>query len=230
MEIKNNRLEGEGIKHLKSPNTSGNIKQIKLGIIHDDSGASMAGTESWIMNPSAKVSYHVLIGKKGEVTQFVDFNKKAWHAGKSSWKGLNNINDYGIGVSMQNRNKEPYTEAQIAKAIEVCEVINRHYKIEEWTGHKNISPGRKTDPHDGFPWGKFRDGIQNQSNLDAAKSTKKVTASVLNMRSGPGTNFSVVEQLSSGTDVHVLSESNGWLEVLVCKSNKQGWVSSKYLK
>ena len=93
MRIENNRLVGEGVKHLKTPNTSGKIKQIKFGIVHDDEGASMAGTESWIMNPSSKVSYHVLIGKKGEVTQFVDFDKRAWHAGVSSWKGLNNIND-----------------------------------------------------------------------------------------------------------------------------------------
>ena len=227
MRIEGNRLVGEGVKHLKTPNTSGKIKQIKFGIVHDDEGASMAGTESWIMNPSSKVSYHVLIGKKGEVTQFVDFDKRAWHAGVSSWKGLNNINDYGIGLSMQNRNKEPYTEAQIAKAIEVAKVINDHYKLEEWTGHKNISPNRKSDPHNGFPWERFREGLKDSSE----SKVLYVTADTLNVRSGAGTVHDVVTRVNKGDKLHQLSPiKDGWVEVLVCESNVKGFVSATYVK
>lgn len=226
MEIKNHRLVGIGIKHLISPNTSGLIKSINYGIVHDDEGASMAGTESWIMNPAAKVSYHVLVGKKGEVTQFVDFNKRAWHAGVSSWRGLKNLNDYSIGVSLQNRNKEPYTDQQIEKYIEVCKVINDHYNLQEWTGHKNISPGRKTDPHNGFPWDRFKQALKggNETLL------RKVSVSALNMREGAGTAFSVLETLAQNTEVHVLRTENDWSEVLVCHTGRKGWVSSKFIK
>lgn len=228
MEIINHRLIGEGIKHLHTPHVSGNIKKFSLIVYHDDEGASMLGTESWIMNPVSKVSYHVLVGKKGEVTQFVDFNKRAWHAGKSSWKGFNNINDYGIGVSMQNRNEEPYTDLQIQKFIEVCKVIANHYKINEGVGHKQISPGRKTDPHNGFPMSKVNAEVFGNKQSESS-TVKKKTTSDLNLRHGPSTDYKVVEVIKKGSEVHVLSEKNGWSSVVVCASGNKGWVSSKYI-
>lgn len=230
MKIVNHRLVGEGVKFLQSPNTGGLIRSMEYLIAHDDEGASMAGTESWLMQYASGVSYHALIGKKGEVTQFVDFNKRAYHAGKSSWGSLTDLNWYTIGVSMQNRNKEPYTEKQIEKFIEVGKLIYDTYSLKDILGHKQISPGRKNDPHAGFPWARIKAGIQGGTVLDTVAKAV-VTASKLNVRTGPGVRSKIATQVSKNDEVHILSETpEGWAEVIVCKTGVKGWVSKQYLK
>lgn len=227
MKIVNNRLVGGGVKFMQSPNTSGSIKAFKFLLVHDDFGASMAGTESWILNPESKVSYHVLVGKKGEVTQFVDFNKRAYHAGKSTWKGLSDLNWYSIGVAMQNRNKEPYTEEQIAKYIEVCKVIADHYGIKEAVGHKQVSPGRKFDPNDHFPWSKLNEAVFGIKTDNTAFKTK-MTSTDVNLRSSPGTNKPPIETIKKSTFVKVFRVvDSSWSEVEV--NGKKGFMATNYL-
>lgn len=209
----------------KSPNTSGVIKQNKFIVLHEDIG-TWSGTTSWLMNPSAKVSYHLYISKQGEVRQFVELNKRAWHAGVSEWKGFKNLNDYSVGVCFQNRGGEPYTEAQLSKGVEVCKVLMSELGYEEVTRHKDISPGRKADPNPPFPWDEFKNRLLGESTL----SVKHTTAD-LNLRSGAGTSNSVVKVLPKGSKVHLLnSPINGWVEVLDCESNQKGFVSTTYLK
>ena len=227
MEIKNNLLVG--VKFLQTPHTSGLIKDFKYLCLHEDEGASMAGTESWIMNPISKVSYHVLVGNNGEVTQFVPFNKRAYHAGKSTWKGLSDLNWYSIGLSFQNRNGEAFTQGELNKAVEVAKAIVREYGIKEIVRHRDISPGRKTDPHLGFPFDWFKEQVFGNSESDGKLDSKRTTSD-LNLRQGAGTNFSVLEVLKSGSEVLVLSEQNGWSQVVVCSSRSIGFVSSKYIK
>lgn len=221
--IVNNRYVGAEFH--KSPNTSGVIKQNKFIVLHEDIG-TWNGTTSWLMNPSAKVSYHLYISKQGEVRQFVELNKRAWHAGVSEWKGFKNLNDYSVGVCFQNRGGEPYTEAQLSKGVEVCKALMNELGYEEEVRHKDISPGRKTDPNPPFPWEEFKNRLLWESTL----SVKHTTAD-LNLRSGAGTSNSVVKVLPKGSKVHLLnSPTNGWVEVLDCESSQKGFVSTTYLK
>lgn len=202
----------------KSPNTSGVIKQHKFVVLHDDVG-HWEGTTSWIMNPSSKVSYHIYISKQGEVRQFVEMNKRAWHCGVSEWKGFKNLNDYSIGVCFQNLGNEPYTPAQIEKGLEVCKAIMDYYGISEVVRHRDIAPNRKVDPNNLFPWEEFKKQLNS--------NVKTVTTS-LNLRSGAGTSNPVKQVIDKGTKVKVLEEVDGWSRVEVISDT--GWVSSKYLK
>lgn len=228
MYIKNHKLIGA--KQLKTPHQSGVLRSIDYIVLHEDEGASMAGTESWIMDARSKVSYHALVGNNGEVTQFVDFNKRAYHAGKSAWKGLTDLNWYSIGVSFQNRNGEAFTQGELNRAVEVCKLLIAEYPtIKEIVRHRDISPGRKSDPHLGFPFDWFKQQVFG-SEIANNIVTKEVTAA-LNLREGSGTTYRVITTLPKGAKVHVLSETqNGWAEVLVCDTNRTGWVSAKYLK
>lgn len=202
----------------KSPNTSGVIKQHQFVVLHDDVG-TWSGTTSWIMNPSSKVSYHIYISKQGEVRQFVEMNKRAWHCGVSEWKGFKNLNDYSIGVCFQNLGNEPYTPAQIEKGLEVCKAIMDYYGISEVVRHRDIAPNRKVDPNNLFPWEEFKKQLNS--------NVKTVTTS-LNLRSGAGTSNPVKQVIDKGTKVKVLEEVDGWSRVEVISDT--GWVSSKYLK
>ncbi|WP_249152025.1 N-acetylmuramoyl-L-alanine amidase [Bradyrhizobium liaoningense] len=72
---------------VKSPNHGGALKP-RFIVIHDTaSGLKDDGDISWLTNPAAKVSAHVVVSRQGKITQLVPFNVVAWHAGHSQWKG-----------------------------------------------------------------------------------------------------------------------------------------------
>lgn len=226
MEIKNNKLVQAAFK--KTPNTSRIIKDHKFIVIHDDVGASMEGTESWILNPSSKVSYHILIGREGQLTQFVEFNKRAWHAGVSKWKGYSNLNDWSVGICFQNKGNQVYTDKQIKLGIEICRELIKVYGYEDITKHKDIAPNRKTDPNNHFPWEYFKKEVLGK--IDSKVKVKFTTPDGLNLRTNSNTSSSIIRVLPKNTEVNILSEIDGWSEVFICSTKEKGWVSSSYLK
>lgn len=106
----------------------------------------------WIRRRESKVSYHVLIGRKGDIYALVDPDRQAWHAGASTLDGAPWCNRYSVGVCLSNRNDghEPYPEAQVQAAVSVCAHLCEYYGIpvERIVTHAQIAtpPGRKTDP------------------------------------------------------------------------------------
>lgn len=110
MKIKNNRLvlsDGRMTAWASSPNIGGQLSGGKPSalIMHYTAGGSASGTVNYFRQSSAGVSAHLVIGRDGEVTQMVKFNRKGWHAGKSRWRGKNGMNSYSIGIEMANMGK-----------------------------------------------------------------------------------------------------------------------------
>ena len=102
-----------------------------------------------------KVSAHLFICRAGQVTQFVNFKHRAWHAGVSSHLGRDNCNDFSIGIELEGTDELPFTEAQYAALVSVSLALEITYpEITPATtlGHSDIAPGRKTDPGPYFDW------------------------------------------------------------------------------
>ncbi|MEM7400472.1 MAG: 1,6-anhydro-N-acetylmuramyl-L-alanine amidase AmpD [Pseudomonadota bacterium] len=107
-----------------------------------------------------KVSAHILIRRSGEVLQFVPFNKRAWHAGESSYKGKAKVNDFSIGIELEGADEIPYEPEQYAVLATLVDSLRMAYPSlskEDITGHSDIAPSRKTDPGLVFNWEKFTD-------------------------------------------------------------------------
>lgn len=104
---------------------------------------------------SARVSAHLLIERDGRATQFVSFDRRAWHAGASEFEGRARCNDYSIGIEVEGSDFEPYTDAQYASLNEVLGLLLRAYPIAAIRGHNDIAPGRKTDPGPFFEWSRL---------------------------------------------------------------------------
>jgi N-acetylmuramoyl-L-alanine amidase len=85
----------------ESPNHSGNFNP-KYLIMHYTAGSSAKQSVNWLVNKRARASAHIVIGRDGKITQLVPFNTIAWHAGRSSWDGLNGMNKYSIGIELDN--------------------------------------------------------------------------------------------------------------------------------
>jgi len=99
-----------------------------------------------------RVSAHYLIRRDGEVRQFVDTEKRAWHAGVSSWKGRERVNDFSIGIELEGADDTPFEDAQYEALNRLLTELNRRYGKLPLTGHSDIAPGRKTDPGPMFDW------------------------------------------------------------------------------
>ncbi|HSN24168.1 MAG TPA: 1,6-anhydro-N-acetylmuramyl-L-alanine amidase AmpD [Methylomicrobium sp.] len=105
-----------------------------------------------------KVSAHLLINRNGEITQFVSFGKRAWHAGVSSYQGRERCNDFSIGIELEGVETVPYTLAQYQQLAKVIKTLLANYPMlsrERITGHSDIAPDRKTDPGASFDWKKL---------------------------------------------------------------------------
>lgn len=100
-----------------------------------------------------RVSSHLLINRKGEVTQYVPFINRAWHAGKSSFCGREQCNDFSIGIELEGCDDEAYCDAQYKTLAQVTELICQRWQNitkDRIVGHNDIAPGRKTDPGKAF--------------------------------------------------------------------------------
>lgn len=102
-----------------------------------------------------RVSSHFLVRRDGQLIQFVPANKRAWHAGVSTWRGRSRCNDFSIGIELEGSDFEPYTERQYHALAMLTRRLKRAYPIGGIVGHSDIAPERKTDPGPFFDWERY---------------------------------------------------------------------------
>ncbi|AKH68915.1 negative regulator of beta-lactamase expression [Spongiibacter sp. IMCC21906] len=108
------------------------------------------------------VSSHLFIDRRGGVTQFVSFDKRAWHAGLSQFEGRDNCNDFSVGIELEGSDNIPYTQQQYEQLLLVTKTLQCYYpgiSASRITGHSDIAPGRKTDPGPAFDWAYYKNAL-----------------------------------------------------------------------
>ena len=175
MKIKNHRLQD--INFLESPNFNDRPidEDISLLVIHSISlppkKYNTDHIERFFLNEldfsshnfyknidGMKVSAHVLIKRNGEVIQFVPFNKRAWHAGVSSYKGKNDCNNFSIGIELEGSDDDIFEDIQYEQLSLITSLIIAEYDLitkDNIKGHSDIAPERKTDPGVLFDWDRY---------------------------------------------------------------------------
>jgi AmpD protein len=103
-----------------------------------------------------RVSAHFFIRRDGRVLQFVPTERRAWHAGISSWHGRERCNDFSLGVELEGCDEQPFAGLQYIRLARLVRVLRRRYPIQAIVGHADIAPGRKTDPGPCFDWVRLR--------------------------------------------------------------------------
>lgn len=139
-----------------------------------------------------ELSAHYVVGLNGDVTKLVPEEKRAWHAGISSWREFDNLNHNSIGIeiSTMSMGQEPYSERQIQSLIELCQgIIERHHiPVRNVVGHSDIAPTRKPDPGAAFPWQKLAEnGIGLWYDLNDAEKVKESNPEILLQKIGYNT-------------------------------------------
>lgn len=99
-----------------------------------------------------QVSAHFFIDRLGVPWQFVDCDLRAWHAGKSFYRGRAQCNDDSIGIELEGLEGLGFEPPQYLTLAKLCQDIAQRYPIAHVAGHEHIAPGRKQDPGPGFDW------------------------------------------------------------------------------
>ncbi|GAB4553557.1 MAG: 1,6-anhydro-N-acetylmuramyl-L-alanine amidase AmpD [Rhizobacter sp.] len=102
-----------------------------------------------------QVSAHFVVRRDGELLQFVSCEQRAWHAGRSSWRGRENCNDYSIGIELEGLEGERFEVAQYDALVALLRELAQRYPLEGVVGHEHVAPGRKLDPGPGFDWARL---------------------------------------------------------------------------
>jgi N-acetylmuramoyl-L-alanine amidase len=174
------------IIHNYSPNFNikkRNINQIKFLIFHYTGMKKESEAISRLTNIQSEVSSHYLIKNNGEIVILVPDLYIAWHAGASSWKNFKSLNKHSIGIEISNPGHDheykKFTKKQIKSIINLSKLLIKKYKINQKNilGHSDVSPERKRDPGEKFPWqylAKFKVGKWHSlSSKNLNKSRKK---------------------------------------------------------
>ena len=155
-------------------------KKIKFIIIHYTGMSNELSALNRLCDIKSKVSAHYFIKKNGSVLNLVPPLYEAWHAGKSSWKGLKSLNKYSLGIEIQNSghdNKyENFSQKQITSTKKLLKYLIKIYKINSKNvlGHSDIAPDRKKDPGEKFPWKELaKSKLSQWHNLDVKKLKQK---------------------------------------------------------
>lgn len=135
------------------------IRKPNFVIIHHTAQESIEQTIHTFTVPHTKVSAHYLIGKNGEIYQMLNDYLRGWHAGKSKWGNITDMNSVSLGIELDNNGKEPFPEAQITSLLNLLDTLKTSYQIPQanFLGHADIAPGRKNDPSVFFPWKRLAD-------------------------------------------------------------------------
>lgn len=111
------------------------------------------------------VSAHLLIKRDGNCVQYVPFDKRAWHAGKSAYEGRERCNDFSIGIELEGTEFVDYTDQQYVRLAAVILTLLEAYpklSTQRIIGHSDIAPGRKTDPGASFDWQRLLELLKSQ--------------------------------------------------------------------
>lgn len=146
-----------------SPNHDVRRQPVSLLVLHYTGMESGEAALARMCDPDAKVSAHYMVWEDGRIARLVAENRRAWHAGVSTWRGLDDLNSRSVGIEMVNGGHDfrspdgslpAYPDRQIAAVIALSREILQHQAIPP-TGvvaHSDIAPTRKIDPGEHFPW------------------------------------------------------------------------------
>jgi N-acetylmuramoyl-L-alanine amidase len=141
-----------------SPNHGPRSGAVDMLVLHYTGMTSAAAALDRLCDPAAQISAHYVINEDGTVWRLVPEERRAWHAGLSSWRGRSDVNDASIGIELVNPGHEfgyrPFPEPQIAALENLgCEILARHaIPPRNVVGHSDVAPQRKDDPGEFFPW------------------------------------------------------------------------------
>lgn len=112
-----------------------------------------------------QVSAHFFLRRDGALLQFVSSERRAWHAGASSWLGRDNCNDWSVGIELEGLEGREFEAAQYRMLATLLRALRRHHPIAHVVGHEHVAPLRKGDPGAGFDWQRLQRALRWRASM-----------------------------------------------------------------
>jgi len=144
-----------------SPNHDERQAAIDMIVLHYTGMAGADDALARLCDPVAKVSCHYFVAEDGAISQLVLEERRAWHAGVSSWQGVSDVNSHSIGIEIVNPGHDfgypDFPAEQIDAVIALCRDVmaRRRVPADRVLAHSDVAPARKQDPGEKFPWRKL---------------------------------------------------------------------------
>ncbi len=144
-----------------SPNFDERTLPVSMLVLHYTGMPDAQSAIRWLANPESKVSAHYVVTEDGQIVRMVDEARRAWHAGRSWWRRISDVNSASIGIEIVNPGHEwgyrDFPEEQIDALIPLVHAIMSRHGITRGNvvGHSDIAPARKQDPGELFPWNRL---------------------------------------------------------------------------
>jgi N-acetylmuramoyl-L-alanine amidase len=141
-----------------SPNFDARTAPPSMIVLHYTGMQTGEAALSRLCDAEAKVSAHYLVEEDGRVFRMVAEERRAWHAGVSTWRGRKGVNGVSIGIEIVNPGHEwgyrEFPGGQVEAVIELISDIRSRWEVEDRdiVGHSDVAPDRKEDPGERFPW------------------------------------------------------------------------------
>jgi len=141
-----------------SPNFDARTAPISMIVLHYTGMETGEAAIARLRDPAAKVSSHYVVAEDGTVLRLVDEAQRAWHAGASHWRDVDDVNSASVGIEIVNPGHEwgyrPFPDEQIEAVVRLVAEIKDRYAITRGNvvGHSDVAPARKRDPGELFPW------------------------------------------------------------------------------
>jgi N-acetylmuramoyl-L-alanine amidase len=151
----------DGIVESPSPNFDARESPISMVVLHYTGMEDAESAIARLCDPEAGVSCHYLIAEDGGILRMVAEENRAWHAGRSYWRGVQAVNDCSIGIEIVNPGHEfgyrPFTEEQMEALLPLLAGIVERHAIApaNVVGHSDVAPARKQDPGELFDWARL---------------------------------------------------------------------------
>ena len=144
-----------------SPNFNERLAPLDMLVLHYTGMADGPTALARMRDPASEVSAHYMVEEDGTVFRLVPEEMRAWHAGRSRWRGDTDLNSRSIGIEVVNGGHDfglpPFPDAQIEAVTALCQGILARWPVPQVrvVGHSDIAPARKDDPGERFPWARL---------------------------------------------------------------------------
>lgn len=149
----------DGVIEAPSPNFDARAAPVTMIVLHYTGMQTGAAALERLRDPQARVSAHYVVEEDGRVFRLVAEEMRAWHAGRSRWRGESDINSASVGIEIVNPGHEwgyrAFPRAQMARLARLVQGVAARHRVDRSmvVGHSDIAPARKDDPGELFDWG-----------------------------------------------------------------------------
>jgi len=249
LEIIEDWLEPRAVAQLHTPFTGGELNP-KYCVLHAHGSYRTVDRAigDWTLGGDTKESMHMLVRQDGSYLQMASFKTKVWHCGASYYQGHHGLNNWSIGVCLEEEDGGYYSSEQYEFLDDFLPLLVQTYNIRDIVGHMEVSEDQ-SDPGHGFPLDRYRPftrygnadslgryAVSIPSGLSVSDPKSRLK---LNVRGGPDVRYEVIDQLNAGDAVKVIRKrtTNGeedWFQVVYddrnTSSNRHGWVQESFLR